>query len=233
MSKETTSAPEKQQPPKIEIKAVKHEFTAVERNQIGSDLARAIAGLRGIEAEFDQVKAAYKARQSENEARIDKLSTDIMNGFEMRNEKCVVRYRPKDRKKDFYLDGMATDEYLPVLTEDMTASDFQAELIQAESAFENRSEIDLFPAAGGDFGAMILGSLKGRWYSALRVTVGAHSLNQRLDSEQPSDKTRWGAIRRQAIYLEQWLTEKLGKDSAKGFKDPIEKALNAQKEREQ
>jgi hypothetical protein len=251
LEESTPQANEKQEPPstmssdqkngngaikpplKIEVKSVKHTFTQDERNNIGGELARTIGGLRGIEAEFDQVKASFKARITEAEARIDKLSTDMVNGFEMRNAKCVVHYRPQDRKKDFIQEEDWNEfgpEAHPALTEDMVPADFQAELIQAESAFDNRKEIELFPRANNDFGVMVLGSLKGRWYSALRIAIGQNVLNQRLDSEQPSDKTRWGAIRRQAVYLEQWLTEKLGKDNAKGFKDPIEKALNAQKE---
>jgi hypothetical protein len=221
-------------PLKMEVKAVKHTFEPEERNQMGGDLARSIAALRGVEAEFDQVKASYKARQSEAEARIDNLSTALMNGFEMRNKKCVVNFRPRDRKKDFILEQDWNEfgaEAQPAITEDMTPADFQAELIEAESAFENRSEIDLFPRTANDFGTLVVGSLKGRWYSALRIAIGAHVVNQRLDSEQPSDKTRWGAIKRQAIFLEQWLVEKLGRDNAKGFEEPIKKALNTEKER--
>lgn len=221
-------------PPKFEVKTIKHEFDSAERNQLGGDLARAIGGLRGIEAEFDQVKAHYKSKVTEAEARIDKLSTDLVNGFEMRERRCAVVYRPRDKKKDFIAEEDWNEfgrEALPALTEDMTQSDFQTELIQAESQFDNRTEIELFPRANNDFGVLVVGQLKGRWYSALRVAIGVHTLKQRLDSEQPSDKSRWGAIKRQATYLETWMLQELGKESAKGFKEPVEKALNAQKER--
>jgi hypothetical protein len=80
--------------PKAEtiIKSVKHTFTPAERGGLGDDLARAIGALRGVETEFDGIKASYKAKTAEVEARIDGLSTNLINGFDMRNERCVVVY---------------------------------------------------------------------------------------------------------------------------------------------
>lgn len=219
------------QGPKIEVKSVKHVFTADERNKFGDELARAIAGLRNTEAELDQVKASFKSRITEAEARIDRLSTDLCGGFEMREQRCQVIYFPKDRKKRYWLEHDDPAKVPFALEEDMTKDDYQSELIQAESKFEHRCEIELFPRTANDFGVLCVGCFKGRWYSALRVAIGIRTLNQRLDSEQQSDKTRWGAIRRSALYLEGWLVDMLGQDNAKGFKEPIEKALNAQKER--
>ena len=40
--------------PRIEVKSVKHTFSPEERNNLGSELARQIGNLRGIDAEFDQ-----------------------------------------------------------------------------------------------------------------------------------------------------------------------------------
>jgi len=233
-AKETKPSNGETAPPKVEVMTIKHEFDSSERQQIGGDLARTIGSLRGIQSEFDQVKASYKAKITEAESNMNRLSTDLVNGFEMREQRCVVVFRPRDRKKDFIAEEDWNDfgkEALPALTEDMTQADFQTDLLQAESTFDRRCEITLFPRTANDFGLMIVGTLKGRWYSALRVTIGRHMLNQRLDSEQPSDKSRWGAIKRQALWLETWMLEELGKEAAKGFKEPIEKALNEQKEK--
>lgn len=219
---------------KTEVKQVKHTFTMEERNAIGGDLARGLAGLRGIEAEFDQVKASYKAKTTEAEARIDKLTTDMMNGFEMRQAKCVVSYRPEDRKKDFILEedwkDFGTDAH-PVLTEDMTPADFDLELIEAESAFENRQEIEILPRVNNDGGILVVGQMAGKWFSALRVCIGNAQIEERLDSEQECTKKRQDAITRAAKRLKGWLVEKFGKDAAKGFDAHIDQAVDGQKER--
>ena len=233
-AKQEPDKPENETPPKIEVKTIKHTFDQDERNQIGGDLARGIANLRGIDTEFDQVKASYKAKLTEAEAKMDKLSTDLMNGFEMRDRRCVVVYRPRDRKKDYIAEEDWDDfgaEALPALTEDMSQSDFQAELLQAESRFDHRAAIALFPSAGSDFGTLIVGELKGNWFAALRAQIGGHKLEERLDSEQSCAKKRYDIVRRTAVRFFDWLNERLGKEAAKGFKDAIEKAVEAQKEK--
>ena len=65
-----------------ETKTIKHTYTHEEREQLGSDLAQAFGGLRGIESELDSIKASYKSKTAEAEARIDRLSTDITNRSE-------------------------------------------------------------------------------------------------------------------------------------------------------
>jgi hypothetical protein len=228
--------------PKIETKAVKHKFTVEELNVIGGDLAQAFGSLRSLEAEFDQVKASYKAKQTEAEAKIDSLSMSRMNGFEIRNERCEVVLYPKERKKHFYL-ASAMEDYrkadggmerpVPVLTEDMTAADFEQDLIRAESKFEAREEITLFPPAGNDCGIMVVGRFKDKWFAALRVKIGQRTLDERLDTEQPCSKKRADMIKRAAKRLGEWLFDSLGKDAAKGFEEPIAAAVEAHKEREE
>jgi hypothetical protein len=77
---------------------VRHPFSIEERNTMGGDLARAHGTLRGIQGELDQVKASYKAKITESEAQIDKLSTDLVNGFDMRTKECRVVFYPERRK---------------------------------------------------------------------------------------------------------------------------------------
>jgi hypothetical protein len=214
--------------PETVVKSVKHTFSSEERNQIGGDLARAIGGLRGIEAEFDQVKASYKAKTAEAEAKIDSLSTNLINGFEMRNKPCVVVFRPAAKKKDFYLPDDPID--LPVLTEDMTRDDFQTELIQAESKFDLREEIQLFQSTETDSGILVVGRFASKWFSALRVKVGKLALEERLDSEQRAFKLRPDAVSHAVKRVSEWAKANM-KEHARGFQDSFQKVIEAHQER--
>ena len=223
--------------PKIETKLVKHDFTTDEHRQLGGDLARCISGLRQIEAELDEVKASYKAKTSSAEAQINKISTDITNGFEMRNERCVVILDMKESKKHFYLESLLKDGELPkncepVITEPLTDADRQAELLEAESKFDARQDIDLFPATESDSGTLTVGRLGGKWYSALRIKIGTRVINERLDSEQACSKKRPDQIKRACKRFVDWVEQNLGREEAKGFKNQIElvKAEHAERE---
>ncbi len=219
--------------PTIETKQIKHTFTEPERNTIGGDLARSIAGLRGVEAEFDQVKASYKAKTTEAEAKIDNLSTSLMNGFEMRMAKCVVVFRPKDRKKDFFLETewlQRNGDTPIILTEDMTAKDFEQELIQAEAKFDSRDEITLFQPTEKDTGILVVGRLAGKWFAALRVKIGNLELSERLDSEQKCFKQRPDAVKHAIGRVAKWAKDNL-KEHAKGFEDSFHAVTEAHKER--
>lgn len=223
-------------------KTLRHDFTPEERNELGSELARQIAAVRGIEAEFDQIKASYKARTSEAAARVDSISTSLMNGFEMRDKRCVIVFRPKTRQKLFILEAdfeKKGEKATPALVEEMTPEDFQADLLQAESVFEKREEIPLFVPAEKDFGIVIVGRCKPDgakaplWFAALRIQIGAAKLEERLDTEQPSAKKRFDILQRAAKRAGQWMAETLGDAAALGFVEPIQKAIEAQKEREE
>lgn len=221
---------------RIVEKMVRHTFTDAERHDLGATLARSIGERRVLEAECDQVKASYKARLSEVEAKVESVATDLSNGFDYRNKPCVVLFKPKDRKKffipreDFERDG---EEAEPAVVEEMTQDDYQADLIEAESVFESREEIQLFPVAGADRGVLAIGRLKGKWFTALRIRVGRHHIDERLDTEQRSCKLRQDAVNRGAKRASDWLLDTLGKDAAAGFKDAILNAVEAQKEREE
>lgn len=220
--------------PKIETKSVKHVFTPEEKNAIGQDLAQAIATHRNVQAELDQVKAMFKAKVTECEAKIDTLSTTMINGWDMRNERCVVIFRPKDRQKDYVLEAdfaKNNGKSTVVLTEEMTNDDFQAELVQAESKFECREEIPLFPATETEHGILVVGRLAGKWFSALRVKIGRLTLDERLDSEQKACKQRADAILSAVKRVNVWAKEALGRETAKGFEDHFSAAYESQKER--
>lgn len=219
---------------KTEIKNVRHNYTHEELEQLGGDLARAFSALRGVETEFDQVKASYKSKTAEAEARIDRLSTNRMNGFEMRELPCFVVFRPRDKEKDYYTTEAAANkpskDIPPVLTERMTNNDFQQELIQAESKFDAREEIPLFKPAEGDRGILVVGRLAGKWFSALRVKIGKLELDERLDAEQKCFKKRPDAVTTAVDRVNIWAKQNL-KDLASGFQDSFKAVAEAHKER--
>ena len=217
---------------------MKHDFTTDEHRQLGGDLARCISSLRGIEAEFDQVKASYKSKTTEAEARIDKISTDITNGFEMRNERCVVVLDVKESKKHFYLESALVKGEIPkglepVITEPLTDADRQTELLEAESKFDAREDIELFSPTESDSGILTVGRLGGKWFSALRIKIGTRVINERLDSEQPCSKKRPDQIKHALKRFTEWLEENLGREESKGFKNALELVKAGHAEREE
>lgn len=216
--------------PKFEVKLVRHNYTPEERVKLSDDLVRLYGKARGIKSEFDQVKASFKSRKAEVEAKIEKISTDITNRWDMRNKRCRVEYQPKIRKKFFYAED-APPGADPDCVEDMTKEDFQADLIQAESKFEVREEITLFPQAGSDRGVLVVGRLNGRWFSALRISVGGRQITERLDSEQKSVKERADAVKTAGKRALQWLTDNLGTKASKGFEASIGETIQNHKER--
>lgn len=223
--------------PKTEIKNLKHTFSESERNQIGGDLARAISTLRGINAEFDSAKSGFKSRITASEAQIDSLSTALVNGFDMRNKNCVVVFRPKEKEKDYVLEdewNRAQESVTPfevALTEPMRPEDYHYELIQAESAFDCREEIEIFKPADDDNGVLVVGKFGGKWYGALRVKIGKLEIAERLDSEQKCFKKRSDAVSVTVKRFQQWSKENL-KDLASGFQSAAADVIEAHKERE-
>lgn len=215
-----------------EAKIVKHIFTQQELNDRGAELARTIAGKRGTEAELDQVKADYKHKIAEADAKVDKLSTSLMNGFEMREMTCRVEFCAKEGKKKYYL-ADAPEGAEPVAIEDMTTADYEMDLLQAEGRFECREEIPLWQQVNGDSGILVVGRLNTRWFSALRISISGQSLHERLDSLQRSVKRRPDAVKTAAKRAQEWLNGTLGKDGAKGFADGINNIIEQNKEREE
>lgn len=221
--------PKEEPKPLLVKKSVKHTFSPEEIASLNVDFGEAFDAVKSAEADFDAVKAVHKAKITEAESRMITLRATINAGFEMRVKELRCVFRPPDKKKDFYLLLPAGETYppdfKPILTEDMTAEDFQQDLLQAESIFSHKKEITLWKA-GADLGLLIVGQLRDRWYSALRANVGEMKLEERLDSEQPSFKERSGALTRASKRCQDWLIEVLGKEAAAGFRGGIETALS-------
>lgn len=224
--------------PLVIKKNVKHTFTPEEIAGLNTEFRQSFANLKSVEAEFDSVKASYKAKTTEAESRMETLNATLQAGFEMRQKDCVVIFRPADRKKDFYLPdafddnnpGIPKPDAAPVAVEDMTQDDFEQDLIQVEGEFEHRVELPLWDA-GSDKGKLVVGFLRGRWFAAVRGNVGALKLEERLNSEQPATKKRIDAIVRAEKRVNEWLKTNLGKDTAKGFADAIEKVVEGEREK--
>lgn len=228
--------------PKIIKRAVKHVFTPDEIATLSTEFRQAYSNLKAVETEFDSVKASYKAKTTEAESRMETLSATLQAGFDIRDQDCVVVYDYEAGKKHFFLaaqleywspeDGMPTT-IEPVITEPMTDKDRQQELIQAEAAFEARTEIKLFEPAGNDQGVMVVGRLDGKWFSALRVTIGQHEISERLDGDGPGSKKRYDQVKRGLKQFDVWLETNLGREEAKGFRNAIELVKVEQAEREE
>lgn len=216
--------------PIIVKKSIKHEFDPDEIAALNVDFGNAYDAAGVVEAEFDQIKSAYKAKLQEAESHMITIRARINAGFEFQDTEVQVVFRPADKKKDFYLLAGPIEEQAPVATEDMTPQDFQQDLIQAESVFSNKRELLLW-LAGNDTGYLIVGQLGNKWYSALRCNVGAVKIEERLDSEQKALKTRHGAILMATDRALDWLTSNLGTDTAKGFIEGIQKILDAEKDK--
>lgn len=220
--------------PPIVKKNVRHDFTSDEIKMLNVDFGQAFDTLGAVESEFDNVKAVWKAKTTEAESHMKTLRATINAGFEHRLKDCVVIFRPADKKKDFFLqtdwENQEKGFAVPIATEDMTTADFEQDLIQAESGFENRVELELWNV-GADIGILVVGKLKNKWFTAVRANVGSVRIEERLDSEQVSAKKRFEALQWASSRLAKWLKANLGKDVAKGFEEVIFKAVDGEKEK--
>lgn len=223
---------------KVVKRSVKHTFTKEETAQLHTEFRQSFANLKSVEAEFDSVKASYKAKTTEAESKMETLNATLQAGFEFREKPLVLVMDMKEGKKSFYLEAALVDGEIPeglepVIVEPVTDADRQQELIEAESKFEARAEIPLFEYIDDDNnGEMIVGRLNGKWFSALRVRIGTRIIQERLDSEQPCSKKRSDQINRTCKRFCEWLDENLGREEAKGFKNHVElvKAEHAERE---
>lgn len=223
---------------KIVKRSIKHTFTTEETAQLNTEFRQSFANLKSVEAEFDSVKASYKAKTTEAESRMETLNATLQAGFEFRDKSLVLVMDMKEGKKFFYLESDLVDGELPrgaepVITEAVTDADRQQELIEAEARFEAREDIELFSPAGDDNGILTVGRLDGKWFSALRVKIGTRVINERLDSEQPCSKKRCDQVKRATKRFGEWLKSNLGAEEAKGFQNAVNLAIVAHAEREE
>jgi hypothetical protein len=208
-------------------KPIRHTFTPEERAEKFESLLNARDQQRAAESEFEDVKQQHKAKITGCEAQVEQLAATLRLGFELRPTRVRVAYRAKERKKEF----LAETGGEVLLTEEMTAEDFQTELRLAESLFGDRRTVMLFPSVNGDYGVLIVGRKDDKWYAALSINVAQQSLEERLDEQQKHFSERAAAVRVTAERAQKWLGQVLGKESAKGFSDSIYAAIEAEKEK--
>lgn len=119
--------------PQVVIRPVKHTFTRDERGDMANEIGRQLGEKERIEGIFDQVKSSHKASITACENIIASLGANLRNGFEFRNEQCIMVLNPPAKKREYYIkeqwDNMAAlDEVVPVFVEEMRAEDYQLEL---------------------------------------------------------------------------------------------------------
>lgn len=214
--------------PKIEVKSVKYNFTPEEMLEMGQRLSAAISEARNIEDDLASVKAQFKAKMEAAGGQISSISSKIASKFEMREQRCRVVYYAKERKKRFFLENDLTDDN-PVHEEPMAREDYQLDLLQADSEFDQVTRIPVFEA-GKDRGEFVVGSNGDDWFCAVRFSIGSQEITERLDTEQAVAKERAGAIKKASKRAKDWIVANLGKDALTGFKDQIEAAVKANEE---
>lgn len=223
---------DKQDQRPCEVRQVKHEYTVPEKVQLGSELAHAHEKLGNIEKEFEEVRTGFKARIAAQEAQVGVLATNLRNGYDFRAERVWVTMRPKDKKKDWRLEG-DDETAAPVLTEDMTPDDFQYQFQMDERKFEAKEEIVLFPSVGDAYGNLIVGRSKDRWFSALRMRVAGMDLVESLNLEGKNWKNRRDCVRQSVARASAWIADKHGLEVANGFAAGFDDVIAAHKEREE
>ena len=234
MSKET-----KLLPPIVVKRTVQHKFSELEVAKLNVDFRQAYAERVSKESAAKAAANTHKALVTEAICRMDTINALLQAGVEDRLKDCIVVFRPAAKKKDFYVkpedETVATVEQLvalgekPVATEDMAPQDFEQDLFRAESAFDDKAELVLWNVEA-DKGAIIVGKQNGKWFTALRCSIGNKNITERLDAEQPCSKVRFDAIKRAGKRCCEWLAETLDKDVAAGFKAKIEEVVEANKE---
>lgn len=230
---------EKTKPQLKKVKrSVKHVFTPEETANLNVEFRQAFANLKAVQADAANVKSQLKAKETEAESRMETLNSTLQAGFEFRDTPLVMVADFKEGKKFFYLESLLVDGELPkdaepAITEAVTDADRQQELIEAEGRFECKEDIALFAATQSDSGIMTVGRMDGKWFSALRVTIGTRILSERLDAEQPASKKRADQVKRTAKRFSEWLNENLGREEAKGFQNALELVKVEHSEREE
>lgn len=230
--------------PKIKLRrtkrTVRHDFDDTEKAKLHQEFHQAAKEAGAAEMEMKAVAATYKGKVETAKSKAGTLSATIDAGFELREKPVAFLLNVKNKRRLFYLEDqievkkdaeVIKKDAKPVVDEPATEQDFQNELLEAEQKFELRDEVPLFPPTGSDKGALIVGRLKEKWFSALRVKIGSRAIEERLDSEQPCVKNRPDAVKKALDRFKEWLKESIGKDTADGFGAVLDTVWEAHKER--
>src|ERR1019366_917569 len=230
--------PMKKEPLKIMVKNVKHVFTPTEIAELHVRFGGSYDSLLTADADLKSVTTQYEAKVVEAETRMTSLRSTINAGFENRDEKCVVILDLKAGKKHFHLESVLVEgklpkDAVPILTEAITDADRQTEMLEVESKFEAKEDIELFKPVGTDNGYLTVGRLNGKWFAGLHVKIGTRIIGERLDSEQPCTKKRADCVKKACKRFGEWLDANLGHEEAKGFHNDLALVVAGHAEREE
>lgn len=68
----------------------KYEFSNIEKQKMGQELALKYKDKQSIQDEFQSVKSQFKDRQDRVELNINTLSRNINDGYELRDFECTM-----------------------------------------------------------------------------------------------------------------------------------------------
>lgn len=105
--------------PKTEKRSLRHEFTAKEIHDHSVALAMKNKELQSLEDEKKTVTSQYKARMNEAQETINKLSSYVTDGFEMRQVDCEIQYnKPKQGQKTIIRKDLNKTHAVEQMTDD-------------------------------------------------------------------------------------------------------------------
>lgn len=99
-------------------KMLKCHFTQEEMTEFRDKLANSIMDLSSIEDEKKSVMSDYTARINEKKAMINRVASNIRNGYEHREVKCLIHYDFTRRVKTFFRDDTGEQVQEEVITPD-------------------------------------------------------------------------------------------------------------------
>lgn len=117
----------KQMKPVFETTQLEHHFSDAELLDLSKKNASAVHERNALEEQKKQIVNEFKAKLDHQESLVNLTSQKISNGYEYRDYKCLVIFRPKASEKDLYQDYTEEGEPIgsPVKTLPMSQSDFQ------------------------------------------------------------------------------------------------------------
>ena len=102
----------------------KHTLTQEEMYSVTKELARETMELPRIQDRKAEAVAQFKLKETECQAKINRLAQVVNNGYDYREQECRVDFNPQTKRK-FYI-SVDTDEIVDERA--MEVDDFQVEI---------------------------------------------------------------------------------------------------------
>lgn len=114
--------------PPVEVtKEVKEEYTDADIRKMANELVQAMKDKETIKDEARSAADSFKLKLAEKDAKIEQLSSCVINGFQYVSKKLNLIKNFETGKREYWLDDKI------VLEEDLTAKDHQLELDMVEA----------------------------------------------------------------------------------------------------